>query len=327
MRDNSTLLFGTVLIILSLFFSPFAISGATGPIEGEDKVFTIVLDPGHGGTDHGGISRVLRKRIREKDVTLAIARKIGVLLENSQKWQKLGKTVKVVYTRNRDTTVSLEERVKIVKSVNAQLLVSIHANADKTGRARGIETYFLNNTTAQASRKLEQISRNERRKRNGPEGFAAGDVGGSGEAAVKAGSGFGSGSGVDDGDGSGDGGEDGGDGLPGNRPVYRETSTDLLLRSVRADAMITLSKQAAKSIQTNVIRSLRKAKMSVFDRGIKQDILYVLLDSGTPAILFEAPFLTNKHDVKNLLRESYQAKIAEGVANGILEYAETAVSL
>ncbi|MFN5459850.1 MAG: N-acetylmuramoyl-L-alanine amidase, partial [Bacteroidota bacterium] len=83
------------------------------------KVKTIVIDAGHGGKDPGcsGVNH------REKDVTLAVALKLGKLIT-----EKL-KDVKVIYTRKTDVFVELEERAQIANRNNADLFISIHCNA------------------------------------------------------------------------------------------------------------------------------------------------------------------------------------------------------
>jgi N-acetylmuramoyl-L-alanine amidase len=97
------------------------------------KLDTIVIDPGHGGKDSGASAY----GIREKDISLAIAQKLGELLET-----QLG--VKVVYTRNNDRFVELQQRGKIANASGGKLFVSLHVNAQRRGRtAKGTETYFL----------------------------------------------------------------------------------------------------------------------------------------------------------------------------------------
>lgn len=92
----------------------------------------IVLDPGHGGKDPGAVGR---RGTREKDVTLAIARKLRPLLEK--------KGYKVLMTRTADKYVGLDERTAFANKNQADLFVSIHTNASRSRKARGIETYFL----------------------------------------------------------------------------------------------------------------------------------------------------------------------------------------
>jgi N-acetylmuramoyl-L-alanine amidase len=95
-------------------------------------VRTIVLDPGHGGKDPGAIGP---KGLREKDVTLALAKKIKPLLEEQG--------YSVLMTRETDVFVPLHERTAFANQNKADLFISIHTNASRSRRLRGIETYFL----------------------------------------------------------------------------------------------------------------------------------------------------------------------------------------
>lgn len=93
---------------------------------------TIVIDAGHGGKDPGAVANGLR----EKDVALSVALKVGKYIE-----EKLG--VNVIYTRKDDRFIDLMERGRIANEAGGKLFISIHANAVNDGRARGTETFFL----------------------------------------------------------------------------------------------------------------------------------------------------------------------------------------
>ncbi|MDH6354321.1 N-acetylmuramoyl-L-alanine amidase [Dysgonomonas sp. PH5-45] len=97
--------------------------------------FILVIDPGHGGADGGAT----RGKIKEKDITLDVALKLGKLIESNCP------DVKVVYTRKTDITVDLYKRPVIANKAKANLFISIHVNATdaKTTSATGIETYLL----------------------------------------------------------------------------------------------------------------------------------------------------------------------------------------
>ncbi|MCJ7483294.1 MAG: N-acetylmuramoyl-L-alanine amidase [Thermodesulfovibrionales bacterium] len=94
----------------------------------------IVLDPGHGGHDPGAVGP---KNLYEKDVVLDIALKLKkVLMEDPFN--------EVFLTRERDIFIPLEERTAMANKKNADLFLSIHANASPRREAKGIETYLLN---------------------------------------------------------------------------------------------------------------------------------------------------------------------------------------
>lgn len=96
------------------------------------KVKTIAIDAGHGGHDPGAISK---NGLKEKDITLDIAKRLSVLVK-----ERLG--CEVVMTRDKDVFIPLEERPFIAKSKRADLFVSIHVNANRKRKAKGIETYI-----------------------------------------------------------------------------------------------------------------------------------------------------------------------------------------
>lgn len=102
---------------------------------------TIVLDPGHGGRDPGAVGP---NGLYEKDVVLDIALKLKKALSENQAF-------KIFMTRERDVFIPLEERTAFANSKNADLFISIHANASPNRSARGIETYLLNWTNDEES--------------------------------------------------------------------------------------------------------------------------------------------------------------------------------
>lgn len=99
----------------------------------EVHVRRVVIDAGHGGGDLGaeGIGG-----IREKDITLAVARHLERILEREH-------DIEVVLTRTTDESVGLVERTEMANRYDADLFISLHCNAWPGGQAKGIETYFL----------------------------------------------------------------------------------------------------------------------------------------------------------------------------------------
>ncbi len=92
----------------------------------------IVIDPGHGGHDPGALGA----GVSEAEVVLDVALRLEALLREAG--------LDVVLTRRVDEFVPLEERPAIATREQADLFLSIHANASRNRTARGIETYFLN---------------------------------------------------------------------------------------------------------------------------------------------------------------------------------------
>lgn len=98
----------------------------------------IVIDPGHGGRDYG--AKGYLKGVYEKDIVLKIAKKLARQLRKQL-------TCEVILTRKDDRFLTLEERTAIANTKNADLFISVHANAAHSNKAYGIETYFLNLAT------------------------------------------------------------------------------------------------------------------------------------------------------------------------------------
>jgi len=94
----------------------------------------VVIDPGHGGHDPGAVGPT---GLREKDVVLDIALKLREILSKDP-------TLDVHLTRDHDIFIPLEERTAIARKKEADLFISIHANASPNRAARGVETYLLN---------------------------------------------------------------------------------------------------------------------------------------------------------------------------------------
>jgi N-acetylmuramoyl-L-alanine amidase len=95
-------------------------------------VSRIVIDPGHGGRDPGASGHGLK----ESQLTLDIALRLEKLLLKEP-------GIEVVLTRRTDVYVPLEERTAIANRENADLFLSIHANASRNVAAHGVETYYL----------------------------------------------------------------------------------------------------------------------------------------------------------------------------------------
>jgi N-acetylmuramoyl-L-alanine amidase len=97
------------------------------------KVHRVVIDAGHGGNDTGAIGPT---GVKEKDVTLAIARKLASKLEDAG--------LEVVLTRDTDRYVKLADRTALANEKRGDLFISVHCNAGASRKWRGVETYTLN---------------------------------------------------------------------------------------------------------------------------------------------------------------------------------------
>lgn len=99
----------------------------------QDNKFTVIIDPGHGGKDPGGQSG----GFNEKDVVLAVAKRLGKYINDSMK------AVNVVFTRDKDIFIELSERSKIANKSNGDIFISIHSNANDNKEADGTETFVM----------------------------------------------------------------------------------------------------------------------------------------------------------------------------------------
>lgn len=106
----------------------------------------IVIDPGHGGEDLGaqGVDSIL-----EKDIVLKVAMNLERLLQDRLR-------ARTRLTRDKDIFIPLGDRTKLANDLQADLFISIHANASEYRTASGIETYYLDNTADKSSLKLAE---------------------------------------------------------------------------------------------------------------------------------------------------------------------------
>jgi N-acetylmuramoyl-L-alanine amidase len=103
-------------------------------VTAHSQTVTVLIDPGHGGTDPGHES-VNKEHMPEKDLNLIIAKKFGGYLE-----EKLS-NVKVLYTRTDDTYPSLDSRVEMANSKNVDYFISIHCNGSPNTSIHGTESH------------------------------------------------------------------------------------------------------------------------------------------------------------------------------------------
>lgn len=105
----------------------------------------VVIDPGHGGQDPGA---TVRPRVREKEIALGFAKRLASSLKKS------GAVVHM--TRERDRSLTLEKRNQFANRKQCDLFLSIHANSAKNRKASGVEIYYLNKASDEASRRLAE---------------------------------------------------------------------------------------------------------------------------------------------------------------------------
>jgi N-acetylmuramoyl-L-alanine amidase len=235
-------------------------------------VKVIVIDAGHGGKDPGCHG----KKYLEKDVALAVALKLGNYIEEHLK------DVKVIYTRNTDVFVELQERAAIANRAKADLFISIHCNSacvrDKKLKrdicrenVNGVETFVM-------GVKNEQGNLNIAKRENSSillednyvekyEGFD-----------------------------------------PNSDESY-------IIMSMFADTYLDHSLSFATKIQKQYCQKAGRC-----DRGVKRASLWVLWRTYMPSVLTEIGYLTNPEEEHYLGSEKGQSHIASGLFRAFREY-------
>ncbi|QCX39494.1 N-acetylmuramoyl-L-alanine amidase [Aureibaculum algae] len=127
---NTPLFKATIKKFFLLSFTFFLILQAN--TVSAQKKFKVVIDAGHGGTDPGNLGN----GYFEKDIVLKIALEVGKLLKSDESFE-------VIYTRDDDTFIELNQRGKIAQKSKADLFVSIHCDAFGKSSAYGAGTFVL----------------------------------------------------------------------------------------------------------------------------------------------------------------------------------------
>ncbi|MGH8016385.1 MAG: N-acetylmuramoyl-L-alanine amidase family protein, partial [Candidatus Zixiibacteriota bacterium] len=143
------LVFGPPRIQISIEDSDFEIDetlpvASIGP---DSRIDVIVIDPGHGGDDYGAIGP---RGTREKDVALDISKELAKLIRKDKQF-------KVIMTRDRDKTITLQDRARIANESAADLFISIHANANLKEHIRGWNVFFLAPAKNDSARAVAQF--------------------------------------------------------------------------------------------------------------------------------------------------------------------------
>ena len=141
----------------------------------------VVVDAGHGGPDNGMTGPIgAAQKVKEKDITLAVAKALRLALEK--------RGITVVMTRTTDTLIALSDRGRIANHSKGDLFLSVHVNAANPrwrdpGGARGYETYFLAEAKTEYEKRVEAMENEAIRfetsadaSRNDPLGFIIRDM-------------------------------------------------------------------------------------------------------------------------------------------------------
>lgn len=103
----------------------------TPPIMEGDKIFKVIIDPGHGGKDPGAES----SGRFEREYNFSLSLKVNALLMNEPR-------IKPYMTRTDDTFISLDDRASFANNLKADLFISLHANKSDSASASGTETFY-----------------------------------------------------------------------------------------------------------------------------------------------------------------------------------------
>jgi len=243
-----------LFILLSLVFTANATFSQT-----KDK-FKVVLDAGHGGKDPGA----LKNGVKEKDVVLAVALKVGKLLEKY-------KDVEIGYTRKTDIFIEVKDRSVIANKAKANIFVSIHCNSSDSPRPYGTETFVMGISKDKSNM---EVSKRENSviflEENYQEKYQKYDP---------------------------------------NNP--ESVIAMVMMQGIYKDQSIHL----ASNIQKNFTTDLKR-----HNRGVKQDIFYVLHGCAMPSVLIELGFVSHAEEAKYLSSEKGQNELAQSIAKAIVSY-------
>jgi len=231
------------------------------PTASSGAIRTIVIDAGHGGKDPGAIGP---SGLKEKHVTLALARKLKTILERKM-------SAKVYLTRSRDRFMELDDRTVLANSLGADLFISLHTNASPNRRARGYETYFL--SPARSEDELATAARENMRAL------------GSANA--------------------------------------EQNDLAYIMTDMANTQKINDSYTLASAVQRSMVKGMRRSYHGVQNKGVKQAMFYVLWRATMPSILVESGFISNRNEERRLRDPSFQAQLADSIAEGIISYTRT----
>ena len=250
----------------------------------------VVLDPGHGGKDPGAQAWTGEY---EKDIVLDVAERVARRLRASG-------DVDVVMTRSGDEFVELADRRDTSRRWNADVFVSIHANASKSASARGFETYYrtrsLDAPAAKTTgdREIRRLARLENDGKGARRAEAAGaSPNPTGASPNRAGV------------------------SPNRAGVSHALLHASTLPVADHDAE---SLRLATLVQSELVRQLDLRYEAVRDLGAREGPFFVIGNNAAPSVLVEAAFLTHREEGLRMRSEVYREQIADVVARGIRLY-------
>lgn len=212
----------------------------------------IIIDPGHGGRDSGALGAHGEFNLQEKDVVLDISHRVVSLLKNNYKQKN------ILLTRDDDTFLTLEERVKlaneiVLKKNEAVIYISVHANASINKNAEGFEVWFLPKD-------------------------------------------------------------------------YRRNLLEADIYNDKVSSIVNAIKEDEINLEGEILASYILNGMNdqinyiSTNRGLKEEIWFVVRKARMASVLIEVGFVTNKEEGYRLTTDTYLQKIAIGIYNGITDF-------
>ena len=261
--------------IIACSFSLFAYNL---PAKAEDSeklgLNTVVIDPGHGGKDSGSLGQ--SSSTSEKHLVLSIAKQFGGLIS------KAYPDVKVVYTRDKDIFIELNERAKIAKSNKADLFISIHCNSNPSKTPYGASVHILGPKSSNSKNKGDYFEKSMSVARR--------------ENAVMM--------------------------LEDNyKTTYQDFDPDSPESIISHSLMWSANYENSLAFAAEIDNGFHKPPFRVSNyTGIHQDVFYLLWATNMPAVLLELGFISNPTDFKYLSSPSGQKEIAQRLFDAFKAY-------
>ncbi len=271
--------------IFLFFISLLTITVPLQSVAKGKKISKIVVDAGHGGGDAGARGAFSN----EKDVTLAVALKLGKILSDSIK------NLQVIYTRTTDTYPSLIERHDIANKAAADLFIAVHANSTPYTYTRvqtGYKTIKRRHKTVKQP--VYKLTRHHETSRMGVETYVLGlkrmgQLGGE----------------VQD-------------------EFTRDSTSSGLLNENDPETAIIVAQYTqaflSRSVRLGTKIQEQFAEQSRPDLGVKQMSLEVLAGSAMPGVLVEIGFINNPTEEAYLNSEKGQHEVAMAIYRGVKAY-------